>query len=168
MTPEHAHEHPALWTDVVRRVPDAGIADPATLLAWCAWQKGNGALANLAIDRALEATPGYSMASLVREALSAGLLPAAAVPPRTPAEVADSYRAQAQHKPDIEHPELEADGERNEPRFEPAGCQMIFSEQWLQRLCRSASLQVSAAEDARFELARGCPQHAFQACALGH
>ena len=25
-----------------------------------------------------------------------------------------------------------------------------------------------AAEDARFELARGCPQHAFQACALGH
>ncbi len=24
------------------------------------------------------------------------------------------------------------------------------------------------AEDARFELARGCPQHAFQACALGH
>ena len=24
------------------------------------------------------------------------------------------------------------------------------------------------AEDARFELLRGCPQHAFQACALGH
>src|SRR3954452_11775444 len=24
-----------------------------------------------------------------------------------------------------------------------------------------------AAEDARFELARGCPQHAFQACAIG-
>jgi hypothetical protein len=27
---------------------------------------------------------------------------------------------------------------------------------------------VQTAEDARFELARGCPQHAFQACALGH
>src|SRR5674536_397656 len=26
---------------------------------------------------------------------------------------------------------------------------------------------VAVAEDARFELARGCPQHAFQACALG-
>jgi hypothetical protein len=25
--------------------------------------------------------------------------------------------------------------------------------------------QVSLAEDARFELARGCPQHAFQVCA---
>jgi len=24
------------------------------------------------------------------------------------------------------------------------------------------------AEDKRFELLRGCPQHAFQACALGH
>jgi len=29
-----------------------------------------------------------------------------------------------------------------------------------------ASSQVSAAEAARFELARGCPQHAFQVCAL--
>jgi uncharacterized membrane protein YhfC len=27
---------------------------------------------------------------------------------------------------------------------------------------------VSVAEDARFELARACTQHAFQACALGH
>jgi hypothetical protein len=108
MTPEHADEHLALWTDVVRRVPDAGLAGPATLLAWCAWQKGNGALANMAIDRALEATPEYSMATLVRHALSAGLPPTAAVPPMTPAEVADSYRAQARHQPEIEHPELEA------------------------------------------------------------
>ena len=30
------------------------------------------------------------------------------------------------------------------------------------------SCLISEAEDARFELARGCPQHAFQACALGH
>jgi hypothetical protein len=27
---------------------------------------------------------------------------------------------------------------------------------------------VTVAEDAGFEPARGCPQHAFQACALGH
>ena len=27
---------------------------------------------------------------------------------------------------------------------------------------------VRVAEDRRFELLRGCPQHAFQACALGH
>ena len=27
---------------------------------------------------------------------------------------------------------------------------------------------LTVAEDKRFELLRGCPQHAFQACALGH
>ena len=32
----------------------------------------------------------------------------------------------------------------------------------------SVLLQVRMAEDARFELARACTQHAFQACALGH
>src|SRR3569833_768293 len=31
-----------------------------------------------------------------------------------------------------------------------------------------ASLLLTVAEDRRFELLRGCPQHAFQACALGH
>jgi hypothetical protein len=29
-------------------------------------------------------------------------------------------------------------------------------------------LAPALAEDRRFELLRGCPQHAFQACALGH
>jgi hypothetical protein len=53
--------------------------------------------------------------------------------------------------------------ERNEPTFEPTG-HMPFG----QRSGILASPQVSVAEDARFELARGCPQHAFQACALGH
>jgi hypothetical protein len=41
-------------------------------------------------------------------------------------------------------------------------------EQSALRTTTSAFSQVSVAEDARFELARGCPQHAFQACALGH
>lgn len=31
-------------------------------------------------------------------------------------------------------------------------------------ICRAT---VEGAEDTRFELVRGCPQHAFQACALG-
>jgi hypothetical protein len=30
------------------------------------------------------------------------------------------------------------------------------------------NLLVTMAEDRRFELLRGCPQHAFQACALCH
>ena len=36
------------------------------------------------------------------------------------------------------------------------------------RLERDGAAAVRMAEDKRFELLRGCPQHAFQACALGH
>ncbi len=35
----------------------------------------------------------------------------------------------------------------------------------LYQVSEAASSQVKVAEDARFELARGCPQHAFQVCA---
>ena len=36
--------------------------------------------------------------------------------------------------------------------------------QQLARRLHGALAQASVAEDARFELARGCPQHAFQHC----
>jgi hypothetical protein len=36
------------------------------------------------------------------------------------------------------------------------------------RMTSLANRLVNEAEDAGFEPARGCPQHAFQACALGH
>ena len=36
-----------------------------------------------------------------------------------------------------------------------------------ERVPAAARTRSQVAEDARFELARGCPQHAFQACALG-
>ena len=92
MTPERSAEHVAFWSDVVRRVPDEAVAGPASMLAFCAWQEGNGALAQIALDRAQAAQPDYSLASLLREAVSAGLPPRAAVPPMTPAEVEQSYR----------------------------------------------------------------------------
>ena len=66
---------------------------PASLLAFTAWQDGNGALANLALDRALADQPDYSMALLLRDILDAGTPPSAAVPPMTPEQVADSYAA---------------------------------------------------------------------------
>ena len=34
----------------------------------------------------------------------------------------------------------------------------------LWQAAKTAFVQVNVAEDARFELARGCPQHAFQQC----
>lgn len=69
--------HLALWTEVVRRVGPAHAAAPASLLAFAAWQDGNGALAWIALDRALQAEPDYSMARLIGSALTAGAPPIA-------------------------------------------------------------------------------------------
>ena len=91
MEPGHREAHLRLWTDVVRRAPARYVPAPASLLAFTAWQSGNGALANVALERALAADPGYSMALLLQDALSAGIPPSAARMPMTPGEVAASY-----------------------------------------------------------------------------
>ena len=73
---------------------------PASLLAFTAWQAGDGTLANIALDRAVAADPGYSMALLLRDILAAGIPPSQARLPMTPEEVAESYaQAEAQGPP---------------------------------------------------------------------
>jgi hypothetical protein len=91
MDPAHRDAHRRLWTDVVRRAQPGYVAAPASLLAFTAWQCGDGTLANIALERALADTPGYSMALLLQEALDAGAPPSAATPPMTPDEVTASY-----------------------------------------------------------------------------
>jgi hypothetical protein len=91
MDPEHRAAHRRLWTDVLRRATEPYVPAPASLLAFTAWQSGDGALANIAIERALAAEPGYSMAHLLGQALDAGLPPSAARLPMTPEEVEASY-----------------------------------------------------------------------------
>jgi hypothetical protein len=91
MLPGQVQAHLRLWTDVVRHVPARYVPAPASLLAFTAWQAGNGALANVAAQRALAADPGYSMALLLLEAIGAGMPPSAARLPMTPEEVAASY-----------------------------------------------------------------------------
>ena len=56
-----------------------------------AWQAGDGALANVALDRALADDPRYSMAQLLRQVITAGAPPSLATLPMTPEEVAASY-----------------------------------------------------------------------------
>jgi hypothetical protein len=56
-----------------------------------AWQSGDGALANVALDRALADQPRYSMAHLLRQVITAGAPPSLARLPMTPEEVAASY-----------------------------------------------------------------------------
>jgi hypothetical protein len=91
MDPAHRSEHLRLWTDIIRRAQPGYVAAPASLLAFTAWQCGEGALANIALDRALADVPGYSMAVLLREPISDGCPPSMAVLPMTPEQVADSY-----------------------------------------------------------------------------
>jgi Domain of unknown function (DUF4192) len=91
MDPEHSGPHQRLWIDVVRRAQPGYVAAPAALLAFVAWQSGDGALANVALDRALADDPRYSMALLLRQVITAGAPPTLARLPMTPEEVAASY-----------------------------------------------------------------------------
>jgi Domain of unknown function (DUF4192) len=91
MDPAHAEPHQRLWIDVTRRAQPGHVAPPAALLAFVAWQTGDGALANVALDRALADDPSYSMALLLRQVIGAGASPALARLPMTPEEVAASY-----------------------------------------------------------------------------
>jgi hypothetical protein len=79
-----ADAHVDLWRDLVRRAPRDLVPGPASLLAFAAWQAGDGALAWCGIDRALEVDPDYSMAHLLGEFL------VRAVPPDTWQPMADA------------------------------------------------------------------------------
>jgi hypothetical protein len=64
-----------LWTECSRRGPAPLDAAPATLLAVSAWLRGDGAMANVALERALDSCPTYSFARLLAQGLAACLPP---------------------------------------------------------------------------------------------
>jgi hypothetical protein len=64
-----------LWLDIARRVPSPYDAAPLFLYAWSSWRAGNGALAGIAAQRAIDSDPGYSAADLLLAALARGLDP---------------------------------------------------------------------------------------------
>lgn len=67
--------HVRLWADVLRRAEPDLAAPPASLLAFAAWRAGDGALAAVAVERALACDPGYSLARLLADILRAGTPP---------------------------------------------------------------------------------------------
>ncbi|WP_150244765.1 DUF4192 domain-containing protein [Nocardiopsis quinghaiensis] len=73
ITAEAAPAHQELWSRVARHLPQRQRAAPASLLAVAAWQRGDEPLAAAALDVALTADPGYSMAVLMSRALAWGL-----------------------------------------------------------------------------------------------
>ena len=95
LDPAHRRADLKLWTDLTRLAAPGYVAAPATLLAHAAWRAGNGALANVALDRALDDDPGYPLACALQRVLALGAPPAKAEPPMTPRQVAAFYRARA-------------------------------------------------------------------------
>jgi uncharacterized protein DUF4192 len=65
----------ALWTAVVRRVESRYLAPAASLLAFVAWQAGDGPFAGVVVDHALAADPDHPMAQLLGQAMASGLPP---------------------------------------------------------------------------------------------
>jgi hypothetical protein len=75
ITRESSEAHLDLWRDLVRRSPRDLLPGASSLLAFAAWQHGDGALAWCAIDRCLEVDPDYSMAHCVAEVLTRAVPP---------------------------------------------------------------------------------------------
>jgi hypothetical protein len=84
ITRPDADAHVELWRELVRRAPRDLVPGAASLLAFAAWQAGDGALAWCGLDRALDVDPDYSMAHLLGEFL------VRAVPPDTWEPMADA------------------------------------------------------------------------------
>src|SRR5690606_36783983 len=71
----HLTHQVGLWSHVLRHVDPDYAAAPAALLGFAAWQNDEPFLADVAVDRALEVDPEYSMARLVRRAVRYGHQP---------------------------------------------------------------------------------------------
>jgi hypothetical protein len=65
----------SLVSQVVRRVPPPDDAPACTLLAWVAYERGHGAMVNVALDRALDSDPSYRLALLLEAALDGQMPP---------------------------------------------------------------------------------------------
>ncbi|MER5648984.1 DUF4192 domain-containing protein [Streptosporangium sp. NPDC002524] len=69
VTDESHDAHLKLWHDLTRRLEPRFVPPVASLLGLVAWRRGDSALAGVALTRAHEADPGYSMANLLAHAI---------------------------------------------------------------------------------------------------
>jgi hypothetical protein len=65
----------SMWRYLVRIAPSGSIAPVASLLAALSYERGEGALAQRCLDRALDDDPSYSLAGLLRRVFNAGWPP---------------------------------------------------------------------------------------------
>lgn len=70
-----ARQAERLWLELTRSCPSPERAEPACLLAFFAYERGDGGLASVALEVAEESCYGHPLARLLRSALSAALPP---------------------------------------------------------------------------------------------
>ncbi|MEU7529317.1 DUF4192 domain-containing protein [Saccharothrix sp. NPDC042600] len=75
LTGPHAQAAERLWLLLTRHCPAPACAEPACLLAFGAYSRGDSALASVAVDRALAADPEHNLARLLRASLDHGMPP---------------------------------------------------------------------------------------------
>lgn len=68
------------WRELTRCAPQSLAAPPATLYALSAYATGDGARANVGLERALADHPGYRLAQLLDLAVSQGVRPSSFIP----------------------------------------------------------------------------------------
>jgi hypothetical protein len=69
-----------LWLDILRRAEPDLVPGPGVLFALAAWRRGELVLAQLAVERVLEAEPLHPMGRIIESALLRGLPPTFDVP----------------------------------------------------------------------------------------
>ena len=72
---EYAERAEALWALLARTLPDPWRAEALVLLAFSAYARGDGPLAGVSLDAALQARPTHRMASMLDTALQSGMHP---------------------------------------------------------------------------------------------
>jgi hypothetical protein len=107
--PDQAEIHVELWRHVMRRVEERYVPAPACLLAYAAFISGDGGLANVALDRAVDADPHYSMALLLRDLMQLGVPPAKARLRMSPESLAEAWDDRFDHDNDFGSDDFEED-----------------------------------------------------------
>ena len=75
MTRTNAEAHAEIWRLVANQVVDEASVAPYTLCAFAHWLHGDGAQALIALERAQDIDPNYSMASLIGTVLENSVSP---------------------------------------------------------------------------------------------
>ena len=75
MTRTNAEAHAEIWRLVANQVVDEASVAPYTLCAFAHWLHGDGAQALIALERAQDIAPNYSMAGLIGTVLENSISP---------------------------------------------------------------------------------------------